>query len=209
MTKIVPRLTRPASLADGLPPEPVCRFSVDQYHRMADAGVIEFDARIELLEGWLFRKPKRSPLHCAIQRCLSRHIEKLVGDAWEVSTVRALTLLDSEPEPDLVVVPERPDDYWDRHPGPEDVALVVEVAEGRIERDTVLKHRIYARAGIPTYWLIHPVARQIEVFTSPVGPAKRPHYSRRTVFGSNELIPLKLVERNVGAIPVEEFLLTD
>ena len=80
----------------------------------------------------------------------------------------------NEPEPDLSVVRGESDDYTDHHPGPADIALVVEVADSSLSRDRGEKRDNYARAGIPVYWIVNLVGRQLEVSSNPTGGATLP-----------------------------------
>jgi Uma2 family endonuclease len=103
-----------------------------------------------------------------------------------------VTLPDSEPEPDVSVA--RGDDslYATRHPGPADLGLVVEVPDSSLAFDRDDKARIYARAGIVTYWIVNLVDRQGEVYLGPSGPSAAPAYARRQDFPAGALVPLVL-----------------
>src|SRR4051794_17419762 len=90
---------------------------------------------------------------------------------------------DSEPEPDIMAVRAEAAEREDRHPEPSEVALVVEVAESSLRRDRGTKKRLYARAGIVVYWIVNLAERQIEVYTEPTGPVKKPEYRRRQDYG--------------------------
>jgi Uma2 family endonuclease len=96
-------------------------------------------------------------------------LENLVPDGWFVGLQEPLTTQNSEPEPDLFIVRGTSRDYANRHPEPEDVALVVEVSDATLERDRKSKKRIYAAAGIPVYWVVNLREKCIEVYTSPSG----------------------------------------
>ena len=89
---------------------------------------------------------------------------------------------DSEPEPDATVVSGTPRDYTYRHPVPTDISLIVEVADSSLQRDRQQKRRIYARNGIPIYWIVNVVDRVIEVHSSPSGPDRRPTILPRSHF---------------------------
>jgi Uma2 family endonuclease len=92
---------------------------------------------------------------------------------------------DSEPEPDVVVVQGETRHYLDRHPGAGNLALVVEISEAMLERDRTLKQRLYARAGISTYWIVNLIERQLEVYTNPINRTEEPTYQQRQVYGLN------------------------
>ena len=106
-------------------------------------------------------------------------LERVVGVGWYVDSQEPITLATSEPEPDGVVVRGPSDDYADRHPGPRDVALVVEVSDDTLARDRTLKKRVYAEAGIPTYWILNLVEGKLEVYTAPTGAVSIADYAHR------------------------------
>jgi Uma2 family endonuclease len=96
--------------------------------------------------------------------------------------------------------------YVDRHPGPEDVALVVEVADASLQRDRVFKRRLYAQAGIPAYWIINLVEGRVEVYTDPSGPADQPDYRQHLSLGGGDDVPLVIEQRDVGRIAASAML---
>ena len=119
---------------------------------------------------------------------------------------RATATADSEPEPDVAVVRGDIVDYLSRHPGPGDVALVAEISDSSRSQDRELKGRVYARAGIPVYWLVNLVERRIEVFTDPTGPDASPAYRRRQDFGAGDSLPLVIDGQELGPIPLSELM---
>src|SRR5438132_6163993 len=136
----------------GPSPEPVFRLSVEQYHAMIEAGVLTDDDPVELLEGVLvFRMPKNPPHRISIAK-LERAIRPLLPSNASIQWQDPITLSDGEPEPDIAVIRGQAEDYPDCHPGPDDVYLVVEVADTTLARDRGIKLRSYARAGIAIYW---------------------------------------------------------
>ncbi len=135
---------------------------------MIRAGILTDDDPVELLDGWLVSKMPKNPPHCVVTRLIRQALERLVPAAWYVDTQEPLTTADSEPEPDVVVVRGETRQYLDRHPGPEDVGLVVEVADTTLQRDRTSKKRLYARAGIPVYWIVNLPESRCEVYSEPV-----------------------------------------
>lgn len=117
-----------------------------------------------------------------------------------------MTTRDSEPEPDVYVVRGELGDYDNRHPGPADTPLVVEVADSTLARDRGLKQRIYARAGVPVYWIVNLVERAIEVHAKPASTAKSPKYRQRQVFAANDDVPVVLDGELVGTLRVADIL---
>src|SRR5262249_10486828 len=113
-----------------MPPLPVRRFSVDEYHRMIDSGVLTDEDRVELLEGWIVPKMTRNPPHDTIIALLqNRVLGPQLPAGWFCRSQSAVTTEDSEPEPDLAVIRGDERDYLKRHPGPKDMTLVIEVSD--------------------------------------------------------------------------------
>lgn len=189
-----------------VPPEPVLPLTVGQYHAMIRAGELESGDPIELLEGWLVTKMTKNPPHSASTAKTRRRLNGLVPDGWSVDAQEPVTTADSEPEPDVAVIRGLREDYVERHPGPEDVGLLVEVADTSLERDRGWKKRVYATAGIRVYWIVNLVDRQVEVFAGPSGPAERPDYETRQVFLPGDQVPVVLDGKEVGRIAVDDLL---
>jgi Uma2 family endonuclease len=148
-------------------PLPVRRFSVDEYHRLIEDHYFVADERFELLDGYIIEKMSRNPPHDAAVNRARRRIEQALPPGWIVRIQSAITTADSEPEPDIAVARGDDDDYMMRHPGPPDLALVVEVANTTLAADRGPKLAAYARAGIAVYWIVNLDEAQLEVFTGP------------------------------------------
>jgi Uma2 family endonuclease len=147
--------------------EPVWRFTVAQYHRMVQLGILTDDDPVELLAGWLVQKMTKNPPHRVATRLVRDALEAVVPDGWYVETQEPITLAESEPEPDVAIILGNTRDYLDRHPGATEVALVVEVSDSTLERDRTLKQAIYAQAGIPMYWIVNLNDRILELYSDP------------------------------------------
>lgn len=189
-----------------IPTTPVWRFRLDQYHTMIDCGILQSGDPVEFLEGMLVLKMTRNPPHRIALAHLRDLLVNLVGSAWHVESQEAITLDTSEPEPDIAVVRGQVDDYPDRHPGPADVGLVVEVSDSTLSTDREIKKRVYARAAIAEYWIVNLVDRQIEVYSEPSGPVAQPDYRQRMVFKMGQTLPVKLRGVEVGTIAVSDVL---
>ena len=118
---------------------------------MVRSGALGDNDPIELLNGWLILKMPKNPPHRAATRMVQQELQKVTPPGHYVDGQEPITLADSEPEPDAVIVRGKTRDYLDRHPGAADVELVVEVADSTLERDRTLKKTIYASAGIAVY----------------------------------------------------------
>lgn len=189
-----------------LPPEPVLPLTVAQYHEMARAGILLDGDPIELIEGWLVKKMTEDPPHTLTVGCTHDCLSLVVGPNWHLRIEGPITTGDSEPEPDVSVVRGQRRDFADRHPGPDDVGLLVEVADASLDRDRGWKKRIYAAAGIPVYWVVNLIDRQVEVFTGPTGPGDAPDYASRQVFQDGDAISVLLDGSEVGQIAVNDLL---
>jgi len=121
-----------------------------------------------------------------------KRLEQILPRQWDIRIQSAVTLVESEPEPDLALVRGDARSYLLKHPQASDVGLVIEVAETSLTRDRTEKKRIYALAGIPTYWIINLVDRQIEEYTSPSGPTAEPSYAQRQDFRAGSSLSFTL-----------------
>jgi Uma2 family endonuclease len=196
----------PALWHEEVPDVPIYRLSVDQYHARARAGLLDEDAPVELLEGWLVRKTTEYPAHRVTTHRVRRALEGTIEVGWYVDSQEPITLADSEPRPDVVVVRGRTEEYLDRHPGPREVGLVVEVADASLRTDRGAKKRAYAAAGILIYWIVNLKAGQVEVYAEPDSASKRPNYRERRNYGPEDAIPVVLDGTAVGSLPVQELL---
>lgn len=184
----------------------IASLTVEQYHAMARAGILEEGAPIELLEGYLVEKMTKHPPHSVATQLVQDVLRHVLPPGWRVMAQAPITLADSEPEPDISVVRGDARRYLTRHPGPTDVALVVEVADSSLAIDRGSKQRIYARAGIPVYWIVNLNDRCVERFANPIGPARNPRYTTAEVYAAGEQIPLEIDGAEIGLIAVDDIL---
>jgi Uma2 family endonuclease len=181
-------------------PFPIARFSVEQYHRMIESGALGEDDRVELIDGWVVTQMAKGPEHAYSTGQCQELLQRLLPDGWHLRNQEPITLADSEPEPDLGVVRGARQDYRDRHPGPSDVALVIEVSESSLATDRG-KARIYARAGIREYWIVNLVDRSLEVHSEPQ-PGPDASYARCQVLHAGDRAPFAVAGRELGTIDV-------
>ncbi len=147
---------------------PVHTFTLEEYHLMIETGILDEDDRVELLEGKIITMSPIGRFHAACVRKLTVLFVQRLSDRYAVSQEQPINMSNgSQPEPDFVIATFREDHYAAGHPTPEDVHLLIEVADKTLDRDRGPKARIYARAGIPEYWIINLIDRQLEVFTDP------------------------------------------
>ncbi|MBP0022151.1 MAG: Uma2 family endonuclease [Cyanobacteria bacterium SBLK] len=186
--------------------EPLLRLSVEQYHQMIAAGILDKNDRIELLEGLLILKMAKNPPHRAATKLARTSFEAIVPQGWYVDTQEPITLENSEPEPDIAIVRGETRDYLDRHPGSGDVALVMEISDSTLERDRTLKKRLYARAEIPVYWVLNLPERQLEVYTQPNPLGENPTYQQRQDFQESDRVEVAIAGEAIDAIAVRDLL---
>ena len=169
--------------------EPVKRlFTVSEYHSLAEAGILTEDDRVELIEGEIFQMAPIGNRHAGCVKRLNRLFSSGLGDRVLLGVQDPIVVDDhSEPEPDISVLRPRPDDYSTSHPTPEDIFLVVEVADSSAPFDRFKKIPVYARNGIPEVWLIDLTTDRIEVYREPSAMSYR---DVRQLKAGDRLVPL-------------------
>ena len=140
-------------------------FTADEFERMAEAGIFDEDERLELLEGEIVAmSPIGSPHAWCVNR-LTRIFARL-GEAAIVSVQNPVRLDErSTLQPDLALL--RPETSQERHPGPADILLAVEVADSSVAVDRGIKAPLYARSGVIELWIVDLVADRLEVYRNP------------------------------------------
>ncbi len=184
----------------------IARFSVARYQRMIEAGILTSEDKVELLENYVVLKMPRNPPHDGTLDLIKAAIPARTPSGWLPRIQQTVVFPDSQPEPDLALVRGTPRSYLTRHPGPADVGIIIEVADSSLLRDQRDKTRIYARGGIPCYWIINLVDRRIEVYSQPSGPTAVPAYSAFQIYQPGDVIPLILDGSIVGTVPADELL---
>lgn len=184
---------------------PLRRISVEQYHRMIDAGVFSKDEKCELIRGVILEKPVPKPPHSYTVDVLSDLLREHVGTGFVVRTQQPVTTGDSEPEPDVVVAVGSRRDYRFRHPAPKDVAILVEVADTSVRDDRTTKLSMYAEAGISCYWIVDLTTRTVVVFTQP-RDGRKPSYRKATAYQAGDQLPLVLNGKRMGFISIDDIL---
>lgn len=174
-------------------------FTVEEYHRMADAGILGEDERVELIEGEIVQMAPIGPRHIGCVINATRLFITRLGDRAVVSPQNPVVIPPrSEPEPDLLLLRPRTVSYSRELPTSQDVLLAVEVADTTVRFDRLVKARLYARAGIAEFWLCLAADGAVEVYRRPSNDG----YAGMTLHGPGELIsPL--------AFPDVTFAVTD
>lgn len=144
------------------------RITVDEYHRMARAGLLAPEAHVELIEGEIIDMPPIGPRHAAAVDRLNRILHRSVGDRAIVrcqQPIRLGTL--SEPQPDLALLSPREDFYGRAHPTAGDTLLIVEVSHATLRYDWQVKMPLYARHGVQEVWIVDTEGGQLHLFRRP------------------------------------------
>ncbi|WP_017324222.1 Uma2 family endonuclease [Synechococcus sp. PCC 7336] len=165
--------------------ETLAKWTLDDYHRTIDAGILS-DRKVELLNGNIVEKSPEGPIHYFITSDIADYLRSRLGNAAKVRETGPITLSDrSEPEPDIAVVKPLGIVYRDRHPYPEDVFWTIEIAYSSIGRDLGEKVSAYGRAGISEYWVVDLQKLEVIVMRSPSDAG----YERCQVFTSGRISP--------------------
>lgn len=149
-------------------PQPVrLRFTVDEYHRMIELGLLRDYEKAEIIEGELIKKMTVGDRHAAVVNYLTRFFVKNVSENILVAIQNPVRITDfNEPEPDVVLADLTKYD-GKRHPRPEEVLLLVEVSDSTLKYDRDVKLPLYAEAKIPEIWIVNLPKKIIEVYTNP------------------------------------------
>jgi len=144
------------------------RFSVKDYYRMAETGVLRPDARVELLDGKIIDMSPIGPFHGSITKHLNQLFSAAAKGRWITQVQDPVHLDDhSEPEPDLALLKPVADFYRRRHPQPEDVFLLVEVSDSTLTTDQENKLPAYGHAGITEVWIVNLNELTVEIYREP------------------------------------------
>jgi len=143
-------------------------FSVADYYRMAEAGILGEDDRVELIEGEIVQMTPVGSRHASCVNRLNVLFSQRSDSPFIICVQNPIRLGNlTEPQPDIVLAKPRDDYYESCHPTPDDILLLVEIADSSIEYDRQTKIPLYARHGIPESWLVDLVQRTIEIYTNP------------------------------------------
>lgn len=144
------------------------RWSVKDYQRLGELGLLSAEERTELIDGHITVMAAKGTPHVTALHLLANALREQLGRSALVRTQDPIYLDEfSEPEPDLAIVQGAVLDYVEQHPRPEQIYLVAEVADSTLKQDRDVKDKIYARAGIPEYWVLDLKHRQLHLFRDP------------------------------------------
>jgi Uma2 family endonuclease len=176
-------------------------FTVHEYHRMVEAGILCEDDRVELIRGEILEMSPIGPRHSAAVLRANNKLTRLVGDRAIVGVQGSIRLDEyDEPQPDIYLLRPKDDFYASGHAGPSDIFLIVEMADSSLEYDRTVKMQLYAETGIPEYW-IADIRNDCLIAHSDRGTGT--YRTVRTLARGSSLVPALLPE---CAIPVEILL---
>jgi Uma2 family endonuclease len=195
------------------PPVELHRITLDVYRNMGRLGLILPSDRVELLDGLLVKKMTKGPRHVTVTHRIFTLLLGRLPEGWYSRKEDPIELPggpegDNAPEPDVAVVVGRADDYGLRHPGPDDIRLVIEVATS----PALLAHARqglgrYAWAGLPAAWIVNLTNATVEVYAAPSGRAPDPRYASADVKGVGDVVSIVLDEDGtVVTFPIEDIL---
>jgi Uma2 family endonuclease len=181
----------PLELEDA--PEPIIyhKFTVDDYYRMFDIGVLTENDRVELIDGEVREMSPIDPIHSGIINSLNYHLSTQLGKRALLSIQNPVRLNEhDEPLPDLAVVRWRDDFYQQMHPVPADVLIAIEVANTSVAYDRKEKLPRYAAASIPEVWLVNIARQTVEQYAKPVDG----QYTERLVVNRGQTLVPKAID---------------
>jgi Uma2 family endonuclease len=144
------------------------RFTVAEYHRMAEVGILGEDSRVELIRGQIVDIAPIGAPHLGMVNRLTRLLPSVLSGRGMLSVRNPVRVDDgSEPEPDVVVLRPRTDDYETATPCPSDVLLLIEVADTSLDDDRGIKAPLYAENGVAECWIVNLMDRVVEVHRQP------------------------------------------
>lgn len=177
-------------------------WTVDEYHRMVETGILTASDAVELLDGQVIEMSPQEPPHAATTRRASRYLDRLLDGRADDRTQLPITLQPhSEPEPDIAIVRLDAKDYADRHPSVEDILLIIEISDTTLQKDRNQKALIYAKAGITDYWILDINKRQMFILRDSNGDR---YQNEQRLSASDRCTPLAFPELE---IPLSELFL--
>jgi Uma2 family endonuclease len=179
--------------------------SVDEYEAMVESRSLKSRNNFHLINGYHVAKMTQNPAHRVADELCGAELTRVVAsDRYHVAAAKPVRLpgRDSEPEPDRCIVRGTIRDYEDHHPGPEEIALIVEIADSSLADHRTLAAKVYGPARIPVYWIVNLAERQVEVYSDPC-PAG---FRSTEVFREGQSVPVVIDGQLFGQIAVSDLL---
>ena len=198
-------MTQPAAIP-GLPPwvpASLYRLTLEQYEAMVDAGILGKRDHVHLMDGYLVAKMTENDPHATADLLCGEALDRVIPPGWHIRPGKLIRIpgQTSKPQPDRSVARGAVRDYARRSPGPDRIAMVVEVSDATLADDRKLAG-LYGRAGIPIYWVINVVDGQVEVYSRP-GPQG---HEAMEVLAPGHVLSVVIDGAEVGQIPVADLL---
>lgn len=168
------------------------RFTITEYHRLADIGFFTEDDRVELIRGEIIKMSAKGTTHSVCNTRLYKELFKLVKENATIRGQEPIIITDNnEPEPDLAIVKNRNDDYFLNHPTPSDIFLIIEVTDSSLKYNQETKLTLYAEAGISHYWIFNLVDYDLESYSEPYQDLQNKFgYRHKSILLPNESVKL-------------------
>ena len=167
------------------------RFTITEYHRLADLDFFTEDDRVELIKGEIIKMAAKGKAHSVCNTRLYRELFKLLEEKATIRGQEPIIINDSEPEPDLTIVKNTPDDYFLNHPIPSDIFLIIEVADSSLKYDQEVKLFLYSEAGISDYWIFNLMDFYLECYSDPYQDLQGKFgYRHKSIILPNESVKL-------------------
>ena len=167
------------------------RFTITEYHRLADLDFFTEDDRVELIKGEIIKMAAKGKAHSVCNTRLYRELFKLLEEKATIRGQEPIIINDSEPEPDLTIVKNTPDDYFLNHPTPSDIFLIIEVADSSLKYDQEVKLFLYSEAGISDYWIFNLMDYYLECYSDPYQDLQGKFgYRHKSIILPNESVKL-------------------
>ena len=178
------------------------RFTAAEYRRMLDLGIIDREEKLERLDGYVVLKMAQNPPHRGSMTRLTYRLPARLPSGWLYMFNSTVELDGADPEPDGIVVRGDLTVYDSRDPVAADFGIVIEVCDSSLDMDRRGKGRLFARHGIPIYWIVNVADKQIEVYTDPTAEG----YTSRTDFKPGDSVPITLDGVATGTVAVSELI---
>jgi Uma2 family endonuclease len=144
------------------------KITVSEYHRMAEVGILAADERVELLDGTLVTRSPIGRPHRMVHALIVEYLNLALGERAIVQGMSSVQLGEySEPQPDILVLPRKLDEFVKREPDPTEVYAVIEIADSSLRKDIGIKRRLYGDFQVADYFVVDVQARVLLRFTAP------------------------------------------
>ena len=166
------------------------KWSLQNYHQMIETGLLD-ERKVELVRGEIIEMSPEGAPHSYYCDEISEYLRRILGDRAKVREAHPITLPNnSEPEPDIAIVRNRPTLYRDQHPHPEDIFWLIEIANSSLAKDIGVKKDLYGDAGIAEYWVINLSESVLIVFRNWTTSG----YQSTSSFTTGSITPLAFPE---------------